>query len=116
MMMGTSVASAVVVSSGHPPKTASWIAFVTIGLVALVFAWGPLYLWWALGRGEQGDGDSDSDSGGGGWGGGNNRPPKSPPETDPEWWPEFERQFEQHVQGRRLGTERRQTLPAERSP
>jgi hypothetical protein len=109
-----SVASTPTVSSGHPATLATWIAFI---VVAVVLAWGPLCVWWTLGRGKHGGGgeSDDGDTGGGGWGGGHS-PPKTPPEADPEWWPEFEREFAEHVHSRVRGTERCQALPAEPAP
>jgi hypothetical protein len=85
--------------TGHAPRSAPWTADVISGLVVLVFACGPLYLWWILGRRQPGQGDSnDGDDGGGGGGRRRDRtPPKGSPNTDPEWWPEFERDFAAHV-------------------
>lgn len=107
-VISASISWLATVNGGNPPKAPSWTAYVTFALVALMFAWGPLYVCWTLGRGKgEGDDSGDGDNGGGGWGPGNT-PPKTPPETDPEWWPEFERQFAAHVH--------RGSLPVKRAP
>jgi hypothetical protein len=97
--MTVAVASAAIGGAAHAARSASWIAEVAAGLVVLVFACGPLYLWLILVHWHRGGGDSDDGQGDDG-GGGRRRdrtPPKGSPNTDPEWWPEFEREFAAHV-------------------
>ena len=98
-VMTLAVAFAAIGGTGHAPGSAPWLAYAASALILMVLGCGPMYVWWALGRGEQGGGDSsdgDGEGGGGGWGGGGS-PPKGSPNTNPEWWPEFERQFAGHV-------------------
>jgi hypothetical protein len=99
--MTAAILSLAIAGTRQAATSPVWVDFVATGVVVLVFACGPLYVWWAFNRWEQGGSDSNESEGEGDGGGGGRRggrtPPKGSPDADPSWWPEFEQQFAAHI-------------------